>query len=160
MSSVAFYEKPGCLSNAKQKALLASLGHHLTVRNLLVEDWTPERLRPFFGDLPVSQWFNPTAPRVVSGEVRPDALDATAALALMVAEPLLIRRPLIASDEGSGCGFEPGPLLNALGVRLEADQDLQACSRPAKPTNGPGGCPSPDERDAREREVDIAMAAL
>ncbi|WP_373507198.1 hypothetical protein [Thiocapsa sp.] len=42
MSSVLFYEKPGCLSNAKQKALLASLGHRVTVRNLLAEPWTAD----------------------------------------------------------------------------------------------------------------------
>ncbi|HSO84783.1 hypothetical protein [Thiocapsa sp.] len=53
MSSVLFYEKPGCLSNVRQKALPASLGHRLTVRDLLAEPWTAERLRPFFADLPV-----------------------------------------------------------------------------------------------------------
>ncbi len=42
MSSVLFYEKPGCLSNAKQKALLASLGHRVAVRNLLAEPWTAD----------------------------------------------------------------------------------------------------------------------
>nr|WP_093192039.1 ArsC/Spx/MgsR family protein [Thiocapsa sp. KS1] len=129
MSSVLFYEKPGCLSNAKQKALLASLGHRLTVRNLLSEPWTAERLRPFFGDLPVADWFNPTAPRIKQGEVRPETLDETTALALMLDDPLLIRRPLIESEYGSGCGFEPGSLLTALGVTLAADQDLQSCSR-------------------------------
>ncbi|WP_296808969.1 ArsC/Spx/MgsR family protein [Thiocapsa sp.] len=129
MSSVVFYEKPGCLSNAKQKALLASLGHRLTVRNLLAETWTVARLRPFFGDLPVADWFNPTAPRIKQGEVRPETLDEPTALALMVDDPLLIRRPLIESEYGRGCGFEPGPLLTALGVTLAADQDLQTCSR-------------------------------
>ncbi|EGV18217.1 ArsC/Spx/MgsR family protein [Thiocapsa marina] len=129
MSSVLFYEKPGCMSNAKQKALLTSLGHRLTVRNLLAERWTDERLRPFFGDLPMVDWFNPTAPRIKRGEVRPGMLDAETALALMLNDPLLIRRPLIESEYGCGCGFEPGQLLTALGVTLAADQDLQSCSR-------------------------------
>lgn len=129
MSSVLFYEKPGCLSNAQQKALLASLGHRLTVRNLLAEPWTAERLRPFFGDLPVRDWFNPTAPRIKQGEVRPETLDAATALVLMLDDPLLIRRPLIESEYGCGCGFQPGSLLTALGVTLAADQDLQSCSR-------------------------------
>lgn len=129
MSSVLFYEKPGCLSNAKQKALLASLGHRLTVRNLLAEPWTAERLRPFFGDLPVVDWFNPTAPRIKHGEVRLESLDEMTALALMLNDPLLIRRPLIESEHGSSCGFEPGPLLAALGVAVAVDQDLQSCSR-------------------------------
>ncbi len=130
MSSVLFYEKPGCRSNARQKALLVSLGHRLSVRNLLAEPWTAERLRPFFGDLAVPDWFNPTAPRIKRSEVLPAMLDETTALALMVEDPLLIRRPLIESEHGLGCGFEPGPLLAALGATLPADEDLQSCSRP------------------------------
>lgn len=129
MASVLFYEKPGCLSNGKQKALLVSLGHHLTVRNLLAEPWTAERLRPFFGDSPVCDWFNPTAPRVKQGDIVPEALDETTALAMMAGDPLLIRRPLIECEHGRGCGFESGPLLEALGLTLRADQDLQSCSR-------------------------------
>jgi len=129
MSSVLFFEKPGCLSNGRQKALLTSLGHHLSVRNLLSEPWTAEQLRPFFGALPVSDWFNPTAPRIKQGEVVPTTLDETTALALMIDDPLLIRRPLIESEYGCGCGFEPGPLLEALGVMLPVGEDLQSCSR-------------------------------
>ncbi|EIC20657.1 ArsC/Spx/MgsR family protein [Thiorhodovibrio frisius] len=128
-NTVIFYEKPGCISNGKQKALLRSLGHDLSVHNLLAERWTPERLRPFFGDLPVRDWFNPTAPRIKAGEVKPDALDETTALALMLDDPLLIRRPLIASDFGCGCGFASGPLLAALGVHLQPEQDFQSCSQ-------------------------------
>ena len=86
----------------------------------------------------MADWFNPTAPRVKSGEVLPAALDEAAALALMVADPLLIRRPLIAIPTGLGAGFEPGPVLDALGVTLAPGEDLQSCSRP-----GPIGCPPP-----------------
>lgn len=148
MTQVLFFEKPGCLSNTRQRSLLASLGHRLQVRNLLAEPWTPERLRPFFGDRPVRDWFNLTAPRVRSGEVLPDDLSERDALALMVDDPLLIRRPLIELGpdlEGAvgvlrDCGFAPGPLLDTLGVRLVPGEDLQACSR--------GGdapiCPDPD----------------
>jgi nitrogenase-associated protein len=137
VTQVLFFEKPGCLSNARQKALLAGLGHCLQVRNLLAEPWTPERLRPFFGDRPVRDWFNLTAPRVRSGEVLPDALGQPEALALMVEDPLLIRRPLIeirpepeeADRVLRDCGFAPGPLLDALGARLLPGEDLQSCSR-------------------------------
>ncbi|MBK1716655.1 ArsC/Spx/MgsR family protein [Thiocystis violacea] len=140
-STVIFYEKPGCVSNGKQQALLRSLGHPLTVRNLLAEPWTAERLRPFFGVRPVRDWFNPTAPRIKQGAVRPETLDETTALALMVEDPLLIRRPLIESEHGRGCGFEPGPLLEALGVRLATGEDLQSCSR----TGVDPYCDSPTE---------------
>lgn len=137
MTQVLFYEKPGCLSNARQKTLLAGLGHRLTVRSLLAEPWTAERLRPFFGDRPVWDWFNLAAPRVRSGEVVPDGLDESQALALMVADPLLIRRPLLeigGESDGTAsvlrdCGFSQGPMLDALGVALAPDEDLQSCSR-------------------------------
>lgn len=68
MATLTFYEKPGCQGNARQKALLRAAGHQLNVRNLLTEPWTPERLRQFFGALPVAQWFNRNAPAVKSGE--------------------------------------------------------------------------------------------
>lgn len=126
---LTFYEKPGCVSNTKQKALLRSQGFALEVRDLLSEPWTAERLRVFFGERPVVEWFNPTAPSVKQGAVDPAALSETQALAAMLEEPLLIRRPLIECAAGSLCGFEPHPLFEHIGVRLDAAQDLQACSK-------------------------------
>ena len=128
-TELVFYEKPGCLSNARQKARLVAVGHCLEVRNLLAEGWTAERLRPFFGARPVAEWFNTSAPRVRKGEIHPEALSEAQALALMVADPLLIRRPLIETAGLCDCGFEPGPVLAALGVELEVGEDLQSCSR-------------------------------
>lgn len=129
MSEIVFYEKPGCIGNANQKRLLAGLGHRLVVQDLLSEPWTAERLRAFFGALPVAGWFNPTAPRIKSGTIDPGTLDEQQALTLMLAEPLLIRRPLIETDQGRCCGFEPNPVLDALGVRFGTDEDLQSCPR-------------------------------
>ena len=71
MSAVVFYEKPGCLTNARQKALLRSGGCELTVRNLLTEPWTEARLHAFLEALPVREWFNPGAPKIKSGEIDP-----------------------------------------------------------------------------------------
>ena len=107
MAHVIFWEKPGCAGNARQKALLVRSGHTLDVRNLLAEPWTEAGLRAFFGARPVSEWFNKSSPRVKSGEVRPEALDETSALALMLADPLLIRRPLMESAGRREAGFEP-----------------------------------------------------
>jgi nitrogenase-associated protein len=129
MTEIVFFEKPGCIGNARQKRLLAGLGHRLLVRDLLSERWTAKRLRPFFGTLPVADWFNPTAPRVKSGAVDPSTLDEDSALALLLAEPLLIRRPLIETEFGRCCGFETNPVLDALGVRLPDGEDLQTCAR-------------------------------
>ncbi len=106
MAHVIFWEKPGCAGNARQKALLAASGHTLDVRNLLKEPWQAGELRAFFGARPVAEWFNMSSPKVKSGEVRPAELDEAAALALMLADPLLIRRPLMESGGRRETGFE------------------------------------------------------
>jgi nitrogenase-associated protein len=107
MAHVIFWEKPGCAGNARQKALLLASGHTLNVRNLLKEPWQAAELRTFFGARPVAEWFNRSSPKVKSGEVRPEELDETAALALMLADPLLIRRPLMEAAGRREAGFDP-----------------------------------------------------
>ena len=127
MNELVFYEKPGCLGNRQQQTLLLSLGHRFEVRDLLSEPWTVERLRPFFGKRPVTEWFNLSAPRIKSGELEIQDLDETQALTLMLDEPLLICRPLLQQGELRQAGFVPGPVLDALGVTLAPGQDLQSC---------------------------------
>jgi nitrogenase-associated protein len=140
MAIVIFYEKPGCINNTKQKTLLKAAGHEVQDYNLLTTAWTPEMLRLFFKDLPVAQWFNPTAPRVKSGEVVPEQLDADTALALMVREPLLIRRPLIQVGERREVGFDVAVMEQWIGLTSVEEeqqairenlirQDLQTCPR-------------------------------
>ncbi len=111
MASITFWEKPGCINNTKQKRLLVESGHTVEARDLLAEAWTPDRLRPFFGDRPLAEWFNKAAPRVTSGEVVPGQWDEAETLAAMVADPLLIRRPLILADGRPSCGFDGDPAL-------------------------------------------------
>ncbi|RAI45843.1 ArsC/Spx/MgsR family protein [Rhodoplanes roseus] len=117
MAKVVFYEKPGCGGNARPKALLRASGQELDVRDLLAAPWTAERLRPFFGDTPVAAWFNPAAPRVKSGEIEPAAATAEAALALMIADPLLIRRPLMQVGERREAGFDQARVDAWIGLR-------------------------------------------
>lgn len=88
MTTLVFYEKPGCGGNARQRVLLETAGHTLERRNLLTAPWTRESLLTFLWPVPVAQWFNRAAPRVKSGEVVPEDLPAEAALALLLAEPL------------------------------------------------------------------------
>lgn len=127
MNRVAFYEKPGCVGNRRQQVALRAQGVELEVYDLLSQPWTRESLRPFFGSLPVADWFNLSAPAIKSGEI--DILRCTEeqALALMLAEPLLIRRPLLELGEIRQAGFADGPALAALGIRPDADEDLQSC---------------------------------
>jgi nitrogenase-associated protein len=140
MASIIFYEKPGCANNTRQKKLLESAGHELISRNLLSEAWTVESLRTFFAELPVREWFNHAAPRVKSGDVVPEQLDAAAALALMQADPLLIRRPLMECEGRRIAGFDAARVEAWLGSPLTAEDDIQTCHRnPATPP-----CPDKD----------------
>ena len=134
MGTVVFYEKPGCANNAKQKVLLAAAGHSVWAKNLLAEAWPPERLRPFFGDLPVAQWFNPSAPRIKSGEIEPARMSEDSALLAMESDPLLIRRPLMEAEGQCRVGFDLIEVDAWIGLQsLLPQQDVETCTR-TRPT--------------------------
>lgn len=101
MTTITFWEKPGCGGNLKQKAVLRAAGHTVVPRNLLTEPWTRSRLLAFFGDRPVAHWFNRAAPDVKSGDIVPEELDEATALGVLQHNPLLIRRPLMQAEDGS-----------------------------------------------------------
>lgn len=139
MEKLTFYEKPGCVNNTKQKALLRAAGYDVDARSLLDHPWSAESLRPFFGERPVAQWFNSSAPRIKCGEVVPENMDEAAALRAMLADPLLIRRPLIQVGERREVGFD-AEIERWLGVSSRAD-DLESCP---KASAGPShGCDEP-----------------
>ncbi|ELS05186.1 nitrogenase-associated protein [Xenococcus sp. PCC 7305] len=130
MARVIFYEKPGCINNAKQKALLWSAGHEVLAHNLLKTPWTFASLRPFFGDLKIVDWFNKTAPLVKSGEVVPKNLDEKTALDLMMKYPLLIRRPLIQVEDVRQVGFNYDQIDAWIGLSApKVLEDLENCPR-------------------------------
>lgn len=139
MATVVFYEKPGCGNNTKQKVWLAASGHTVLAKNLLTEKWSAERLRSFFGELPVAQWFNPSAPKVKSGEVDPAAFDAQGALAMMLAEPLLIRRPLMEVEGVLRAGFDAKAVDAWIGLNdtMPKEEPCPICHR-SEP------CPTPE----------------
>jgi nitrogenase-associated protein len=136
MATVYFYEKPGCAGNTRQKKLLAAAGHQVVAKDLLTENWQPERLRLFFGALPVRDWFNVSAPAVKYGEIEPDKLTEQEALALMLENPLLIRRPLMQVGDSLMAGFDQQAVDRWIGLtERETNQDLEHCPRPlAKPS--------------------------
>lgn len=135
MTSILFYEKPGCANNAKQKMLLASAGHTVLAKSLLAEPWTKERLLQFFGQHPVADWFNRAAPKIKSGEIIPEQIDADTAIAMMLAEPLLIRRPLIEADGHREIGFNQDRIDAWLGLSKKVAGNVEVCikSHDAKP---------------------------
>lgn len=129
MAHVIFYEKPGCINNKKQKILLQNAGHIVDVHNLLTTSWTEKKLRPFFGNRPIQEWFNPTAPRIKSGEITPEQLDEKTALHLMIANPILIRRPLIQVKEVCQVGFDTKQIESWIGLNSLSPviEDLETC---------------------------------
>ncbi|HOY69458.1 MAG TPA: ArsC/Spx/MgsR family protein [Methylotenera sp.] len=127
MTMILFYEKPGCTNNTKQKLLLAAAGHKVCAKSLLTENWTAERLMTFFGTRPVAEWFNRSSPKVKSGEVVPEQMQADKALEMMLADPLLIRRPLIVADGRYEVGFESTLIESWLGLTNKDKQDLETC---------------------------------
>lgn len=129
MTTIIFYEKPGCANNSRQKVLLAAAGHSVWAKNLLTEAWTRERLLVFFGNLPVAQWFNRAAPSVKSSAIVPENIDAENAISMMLADPLLIRRPLMEADGRYAVGFEYEVINAWLGLSVAPDGDLERCAK-------------------------------
>jgi len=142
MAHITFYEKPGCGGNARQKALLQAAGHTLTVRDLLAEAWTPEALLAFLAPLPVPQWFNRASPRIKSGAVVPEALSPAEALALLLSDHLLIRRPLLQVGHERRVGFDPAAIAAWIGLEGAPDKEIgEGCPkgeahRPCPPPPG------------------------
>jgi nitrogenase-associated protein len=134
MTIVHFYEKPGCLTNAKQKKWLVSAGLMLIVHDLLQEPWKENRqkLRGFFGSMPVKDWFNPSAPDIKNGLLKPDQLDEQQAIELMVNQPLLIRRPLIEIENKLYAGFDSDTLnaIHDLSIKIPDSANKESCSKP------------------------------
>ncbi|MGD9787902.1 MAG: ArsC/Spx/MgsR family protein [Sulfuricellaceae bacterium] len=141
MAKIIFYEKPGCGGNAKQKALLTAAGHELEVRDLLSHPWTASELMSFFGARPVADWFNHSAPRIKNGSLVPARMTAAEAIAALLADPLLIRRPLLESGDRREAGFDTALIAAWLGP-LPHEDVKEGCpkgeeAKPCPPTGGP-----------------------
>ncbi len=142
MAHVVFFEKPGCAGNARQRKLLEVAGHTLDRRDLLTAPWTRDALLAFLAPLPVAQWFNRAAPRIKSGDVVPEQLSAESALTQLLAEPLLIRRPLMQrTDSGARLvGFDAAEVDRFVGLAgvpaSPAAASLEGCA--AAPTHPRG----------------------
>ncbi len=141
MARIVFYEKPGCSGNAKQKAWLEAGGHVLEVRSLLEWPWTREVLLEWLRALPVAEWFNRSAPAVRDGLICPEAVQSGEAIDLLLATPLLIRRPLIALEDGTRLvGFNEALLRRHLLQVANVAAPSEGCaSKTKKPCPDPRG---------------------
>lgn len=129
MTLIHFYEKPGCRNNARQKALLQASGHRVEAYDLLKEPWTAGRLRAYFGQMPVPAWFNRAAPKIKEGIVIPEDHDEASAIALMLVDPLLIRRPLMEIDGHKAAGFNVDQLREWICLSDQEPRPSEACPR-------------------------------
>ncbi|RJF83910.1 nitrogen fixation protein NifO [Azospirillum cavernae] len=123
MAEVIFYGLTGCTANAKQRLQLQAAGHSLIERDLATAPLSAAELRAFFGDKEVGAWFNRRAVAVKSGAVTPDDLDEAAALAAMLADRDLIRRPLLESGDRREAGFDPATLHAWIGLTSQESCD-------------------------------------
>ncbi len=105
MKFVIFYEKPGCVTNAKQKQALRDVGYKVIERDLLNHGMKEEDLYEFFKNMPVTKWFNPNAPEIKNGKILPVNLTKEEALTMVTQNPLLLRRPLMIIGDKKLCGF-------------------------------------------------------
>lgn len=118
MDTLHFWGKPGCQTNARQQSALRAEGFRLEFHDLLQEPWTEMRLLDFFMDIPVTDWFNPYAPKIKAGLIIPGMFDTTSALRAMMHEPLLIRRPLMEIGRTRVVGFDMDRIRTAFGSNL------------------------------------------
>jgi len=128
MVEVTFYAKPGCKGNARQVRVLQASGHDVIVRDLLSEPWTAERLLGFFGDRGVADWFNRSAVRVKGGEIVPESLSAGRAMALLLADPALIRRPLMEAAGERHAGWDPDRIAGWIGLGAAMSPGKESCA--------------------------------
>lgn len=103
---IIFYEKPNCAGNAKQKKLLTLNGVSYETRSILDTQWTETLLHSFFEGLATKDIYNPFAPKIKNKELDIDTISKEALIALMISEPILIKRPLLEIDEVKICGFD------------------------------------------------------
>lgn len=127
MAKVIFYGKPGCGGNTRQKKVLAASGHEIDDRDVFSTPWTSATLLEFLGDLPVTGWFHPNASRVKSGEISPETLSREQAMALLLGDIRLIRRPLLESGGVKVAGWNPERLSAWIGLADTVNPGPEAC---------------------------------
>ncbi len=112
MIPILFYEKPGCVNNTKQKKRLVDFGFNVISTNLLKTNFSKEQLLNFFADMSIKDCINPNAPAIKNKELDIDNISDENLLTMMISNPILIKRPLIAIGSNKFCGFDLNKILD------------------------------------------------
>ncbi|HHB76333.1 MAG TPA: hypothetical protein ENK84_07295 [Desulfobulbus sp.] len=126
MAFIIFYEKPGCINGGKQKKILIRAGNILECRNILTYPWSTDNLQPFIAGKRPQDIMNYTAPAIKEEKINPVNLSIEEAVALMVSDPILIKRPLIEVDALFIQGFDHPELKPYLG-EWDSSEDVITC---------------------------------
>lgn len=125
--NVTFYEKPGCAGNAKQKKLLDLYNISYETKNILSTPWKENELHAFFAGLDKENIVNIFAPKIKNGEVEVAALSKEELVKLMIQEPILIKRPLLAIGEHKLCGFDIAQINKVLQKNICESVSISTC---------------------------------
>ncbi|MEW6256977.1 MAG: hypothetical protein AB1592_13570 [Pseudomonadota bacterium] len=128
---MVFFGKPSCGGNARQRARLRASGHEVDERDLFTARWTAAELLTFLDDLAPADWFNPSAVRVKSGEIRPASFGRAEAMSLLLADPRLIRRPLLEVAGQRFAGWDEARLHALIGLDGRGAPVTEACAHPS-----------------------------
>jgi nitrogenase-associated protein len=122
MKKVVFYQKPGSKKDRAHKDMLAAAGYEVEMRDLTAENWTSAGLRAFFAEKPVSEWFDPKAPQVLSGEIDPSRANPQQALVMLSVNPSLINGPLVRCNGRCASGLDAKELRLFLDVHARGGE--------------------------------------
>lgn len=129
MNFIIFYEKPGCKTNEKQKQSFRDAGCKVIERDILNHGMSDVELHEFFKNMPVTKWFNPSAPQIKKGEINPVNLDKETALKMLMENPILIRRPLMVMRNKKLCGFNKWFVEKLLDKKLPNNPSMKCESK-------------------------------
>lgn len=96
--------------------MLRAAGHTVDDRDILSQTWQSDGLHSYFGQMPVCDWFNMTAPAIKTGTLLIHSMSGQEAIEAMMDDPLLIRRPLMEIEGQKICGFRFEELDSMIGL--------------------------------------------
>ncbi|MBF0196832.1 MAG: hypothetical protein HQL32_03945 [Planctomycetes bacterium] len=126
---VSIYVKPGCKGNARFKEALKTAGYNVQTTSIIDKKWEEPALKNFFGDQAIHDCVNERAPALTKGEIKVDQLSEEELLQAMIADPILIKRPLVFFRGRYACGMN-NELVNELlygDETTEEDKKVSAC---------------------------------